>query len=162
MPLAGLEHAVAPWAELYANSARVKAVVVFVHVAGTMTAGGFAMAADRAALRAGRLADSERLHLVRELGEIHRPVLLALLAVVLSGVAMLLGDLETLLPSIVFWVKMGLFVLLLVNGVTVQRAERRLSADAPGAPWGPLRSAAWRSIGLWLAVVFFGALLSSA
>ena len=110
-----------------------------------LVAGGFALSADRATFRLGRLTDDARLELVEELGDTHRPVLAGLAVVVASGLAMLLADLETLRPSTVFWVKMGAFALLLVNGLTLQRAERRCRRGDGDRAWRALRAAAVRS-----------------
>lgn len=151
-----------PWADLYADSSLVKSAVVFLHLAGVVVGGGFALSADRATFRLGRLTDDARLELVEELGDTHRTVLIGLAVVVATGIAMLLADLETLLPSAVFWVKMGGFVLLLLNGLTLQRAERRCRRDGGEAGWRALRRAAVRSAGLWLAVLWLGALLASS
>ena len=152
-----------PWADLYADSAMVKALVVFLHMGGLLAAGGFALAADRATLRLRRLPGEERLRLVRELGETHRPVLIGLSIVIVTGMAMLLADLETLLPSPLFWVKMGAFALLLLNGLVLRRAGHRL-LRAPPTPrgWRSLHGAALRSAGLWFTVLFLGTLLASS
>lgn len=152
-----------PWADLYADSSLVKAIVVFLHLGGLLVAGGFALAADRATLQLGRLDESARLEFVHELGETHRPVLAGLAVVVLAGLLMLAADLETLLPSVVFWIKMGGFVLLLLNGLTLQRAERMLRGGAaPHTAWRSLHWAAVRSAGLWFTVLFLGTLLASS
>ncbi|HET7462153.1 MAG TPA: hypothetical protein VFJ82_12930 [Longimicrobium sp.] len=158
-----------PWADLYADSTGVQAVVAFLHVGGLVAAGGFALAADRATLLALRRPEPERRAWVHELGSIHRPVLIGLAVVVLSGFLMLAADVQALLPSPVFWVKMAAFVLLLLNGRALQRAGQRLASAAPegdGAPdakgWRALRTASLRSAGLWFAVLFLGTLLTSA
>jgi hypothetical protein len=152
-----------PWADLYSDSSMVKAVVVFLHLSGLLAAGGFALSADRATLRLGRLTESERLDFVRELGDTHRPVLLGLSLVIFTGILMLLADVETLLPSTVFWLKMGGFALLMLNGLTLQRAERRLSGGRhTAAAWRNLHWAALRSAGLWFTVLFLGTLLASS
>lgn len=156
-----------PWADLYADSALVKAGVAFLHVGGLVAAGGFALFADRATLRAGRRTPAERHAWVRELGALHRPVLIGLAVVVLSGLLMLAADLEALLPSPVFWVKMAAFVLLLLNGRALQRAGQRLASSVAGAAddakgWRALRRASLRSAGLWFVVLFLGTLLTSA
>jgi hypothetical protein len=55
------------------------------------------------------------------------------------------------------------FGLLLLNGIAVQVAGRRLSRDAMDARgWIRLRRASLRSIGLWTAVIFLGVLLTVA
>lgn len=156
------EGAARPWAELYADSSLVKAVVVFLHLGGMLAAGGFALAADRATLRLGRLTEDQRLVFIRELGELHRPVLIGLGVVMATGAAMLLADLETLLASWVFWVKMGAFALLLLNGLTLRGAERRCGGGDGGPAWRSLRRAALRSAGLWFVVLFLGSMLASA
>ena len=51
---------------------------------------------------------------------------------------MLAADLETFLYSRVFWIKMGLIALLLVNGAVLTSAERRASRGDADA-WGRLR-----------------------
>lgn len=150
-----------PWADLYADSSVVKSLVVFAHLGGLLVAGGFALSADRATFRLGRLSPDARLGVVEELGDTHRTVLAGLAVVVASGLAMLLADLETLLPSFVFWGKMGLFALLLLNGVSLQRAERRCRGGDATA-WRALRGAAVRSAGLWFVVLWMGALLASS
>ena len=151
-----------PWADFYSDSAWAKTIVVFLHLGGMLAAGGFAVSADRATLRLGRLDEGERLAFIRELGDLHRPVLVGLVVVVVSGLAMLFGDLETLLPSITFWVKMAAFVLLLLNGLTLQRAERRCSVEGGAGAWRALHRSALRSATLWFAVVFLGAMLASS
>jgi hypothetical protein len=165
--MTGLVHQAAgwvqPWADLYADSSLAKAIVVFLHMGGLLVAGGFALAADRSTLRLGRLTDGERLHFIRELGETHRPVLMGLAIVISTGLAMLLADLETLLPSPVFWLKMGVFALLMVNGLTLRRAEQRLNDGSRTArAWRSLHHAALRSAGLWFTVLFLGTLLASS
>jgi len=152
-----------PWADLYADSALVKAGVVFLHVGGLVAAGGFALFADRATLRLSGRPAFERQAWARELGTLHRPVLIGLAVVVLSGLLMLAADLEALLPSPFFWVKMAGFVLLLLNGRTLQRAARHLAETIDDARrWKALRRASLRSAGLWFVVLFLGTLLTSA
>lgn len=115
-----------PWSDLYNGSAAVEAVVLFGHLAGILVAGGFAIATDRAVLRVGNASPGARAHVLHELDRIHRPVLAALVVVILTGIAMLFSDVLTFLPSWVFWLKMSLFVALLANGWILERAGRRL------------------------------------
>ena len=49
-----LASALAPWADYYNGSGVAQTVVMFGHFGGMMAAGGFALAADRATLRAAR------------------------------------------------------------------------------------------------------------
>lgn len=150
------------WSDLYNGSAAVADGVTFVHLSGMLVAGGFAVASDRSVLRAGRAPAAQRAYVLQELDAVHRPVILGLAVVVVTGMAMLLSDVRTFLPSPVFWLKMGLLVLLLGNGLQLQRAERRLLAD-PEEPhgWRALRGAAVRSVGLWITMVLVGVALTS-
>jgi hypothetical protein len=178
----------APWADLYGGSTAVQSTVTFLHFAGLLTAGGFALAADRGVLRHARRPLAERTAFLRELAATHRVVIAGLAVVVASGLLMLAADVEALLPSPVFWAKMGAFALLLLNGLWLRRAEHEASAvetrassagpvseDAPadaasGAEprpdederrWRALRAASLRSAGLWFAVLFLGTLLTA-
>ena len=149
-----------PWAALYGDSPPLQAVVLFAHLAGLLVGGGFAVAADRATLRASRGGLAERERHLGELREMHLPVLTGLSAAVASGVLMLGADLETYLPSVVFWTKMGLLVLLLANGYALRRAGIVLRGD-PGGAWRRLQASSLASTALWLAVLFAGTWLSA-
>ncbi|MBW3655566.1 MAG: hypothetical protein KY444_05640 [Gemmatimonadetes bacterium] len=148
-----------PWASLYGDSPPLQAVVLFAHLAGLLVGGGFALAADRATLRASRGGPGERERHLGELREMHLPVLAGLSGAVASGVLMLGADLETYLSSVVFWTKMGLLILLLANGYALQRAGKALRRE-PGGAWRRLRASSMASIALWLTVLFAGTWLS--
>lgn len=161
MFLQTLASALQPWSDLYNGSVAVSDVVTFVHLAGIFVAGGFAVATDRAVLRAGHV-DADRSYVLKELHHVHRPVIIGLILVTLTGVAMLLSDVRTFLPSLVFWVKMGLILALLLNGWVLERVGRRLLDDPwEGSGWRRLRNASLRSGGLWVLTLLFGVLLTS-
>src|SRR5262245_22291605 len=122
---------VAPWADFYNASRVAQTVVTFGHFGGMMTAGGLALATDRATLRSMRGEAWEyRLHL-RELAAIHPLILGALLVTSLSGVLMFAADVDALIVAPMFWVKMGLVLLLLANGWVMLQAERQLERVHP-------------------------------
>ena len=152
---------VAPWADFYNASKAVQTTVTFGHFGGMMTAGGFALATDRATLRAASSETSERARHLRELSGIHPIVVGALAVTALSGLLMFAADLQTLAGSLVFWAKMGLISLLLLNGYAMLRTERRLQARdlADARDWRRLRTASLVSLGLWFAVVLAGSIL---
>jgi hypothetical protein len=58
----------------------------------------------------------------------------------------------------VFWLKMGLIVLLLSNGSLLLRAERHAGSDPVGA-WKTLKMSSMISIALWMLVTLAGAAL---
>jgi uncharacterized membrane protein len=152
---------VAPWADFYNASKAVQTTVTFGHFGGMMTAGGFALATDRATLRAVQAESSERARHLQELSAIHPIVVGALAVTTLSGLLMFAADLETLAVSAVFWAKMGLIFLLLFNGYAMLRTERKLQAGDPAEAghWRRLRTASLVSLGLWFAVVLAGSIL---
>lgn len=150
-----------PWADLYNGSTPLQVAVTYTHLGAMLLAGGFAIAADRATLRLRPAPPVVRLYHLAELGSLHRPVLAGLVLSAVSGLLLFGADVPTYGPSIVFWVKMGLIVLLLANGVRIVGAERRIRAGDPSDDtlWRPLRSSAVASIALWLLVALAGAVL---
>jgi hypothetical protein len=159
-----LAEAVKPWADFYAKSKPTALGVTYLHIAGVMIGGGFAMASDRAALRVSKGSTEDRAFILREFTFVHRPVIIALTVVVSSGAAMLLADVATFLGNPVYYVKMGMFATLLVNGLLMQRNEKRLAADpsAGNAAWGSFRGNAIASLVLWLSIALAGVLLTSS
>jgi len=147
-----------PWADLYSGSVPVEATVVFLHLAALMVAGGLAIASDRAIFRATPAGADVKALVVQVVGGAHRLVIIGLAVLVATGALMLLADVDALLPSWVFWLKMGFFGLLLANGARL----RRLAAGNPvadAAAWRPLHAAAVTSSALWLVLLLLGVLL---
>jgi uncharacterized membrane protein len=152
-------HLLKPWAEFYSHSKAAATIVTYVHVAGLLLAGGLAIAADRGTLRALRTSDSaDRARTLKELGAVHRWVLTGLTLIVVSGVALLAADIETFFGSWIYWTKMGLVVLLLINGFMMTRIEQSLEKDStPSAPhWASLHRVAVTSLALWFTIALFG------
>jgi hypothetical protein len=151
----------APWADFYGASTVTQTAVSFGHFGGMMTAGGFALSADRATLRAAAAPAAERSRQLRELAGTHPIVVGALAITSLSGLLMLAADLESLIASPAFWAKMGLVALLFTNGWVMLQAERSLERGNPGDPrgWKRLRKASLWSLSLWFAVVLAGSIL---
>ncbi|GJG89470.1 hypothetical protein tb265_46510 [Gemmatimonadetes bacterium T265] len=170
----------APWNSAYSDSKVIAVAVVFAHVAGLVIAGGFAVAADRSTFRAWRAGGGDaglaaRSHHLAELRAVHRPVVVGLVIVNVSGVLLFLADVKTYAASVAFGVKLLLVALLLVNGLWMTRAEEQLRADNASAPavgprggrpqadrtWHRLRVAAAASAVLWVATTFVGVVLSN-
>lgn len=167
--MSGIIHALArllaPWQSAYSNSKTVSSAVMFVHLAGLLFGGGFAVAADRATLRAARAAPQQRLVALVELDAVHRPVLVGLGILFASGILQVTADIETFAKSPVYWTKMGLVVLLLANGYVLKRTETLLRArnggEARDPLWARLRMTAAASVVLWTAIVLAGTVLNS-
>jgi hypothetical protein len=157
-----LVSAVQPWADLYADSSAIATSVEFLHLAGLLVAGGFAMAFDRAALRVSSGSVAQRTSFLAELGAVHAPVLAGLSVVTISGFALLFADVEVLLPSTLFWMKMVALLALLLNGIGIRRFGDRLRRDALNVTsWKALRRGARFSMTLWVLLVFLGVLLGA-
>jgi len=152
-----------PWNEFYSHSKTAATVVIFLHIGGILLAGGLAIAADRGTLRALRVTAGERPHYMRELGAVHRWVISGLTVVVLSGLLLLTADIENFFGSWVYWTKMALVVVLLINGLMMTRTEAALQRDASETSphWSSLHRAAVTSLGLWFVITAFGVALAN-
>jgi hypothetical protein len=156
-----------PWASLYSDSKAVSSAVTFFHLGGLLFAGGLAVASDRATFRALRGTDEDRSRLLFDLGNAHSWVLAGLSVIFVSGLLLALSDVKTFGYSPIYWTKMSLVVLLLLNGSLLQRTEQKLRAGSlltqSTAPrqrlWSRLRFAAATSMALWTAIVLAGVIL---
>lgn len=173
-----LSDAAAPWQSLYSDNGVVSAAVNFAHVGGLLVGGGLAIAADRHTLRAVRGSADDRTRQLAELAGIHRTVIVSLVFVILSGIALFLADVKEFSESPVFWTKLGLVLLLLVNGALMTHAEGALGApggvvigaDGAARPatvaetgsWGRLRTHALASLALWIVTTLAGVILQSS
>jgi hypothetical protein len=144
------------WASLYSNSALVRTLIGFAHVAGLLVGGGCAIVADRATLRAYRTG-GDRTAELSTIRSAHRVVIGGLAVVTLSGALLLAADLDTYLHSSVFWTKMAFVALLLVNGAVLRTYAQRAAAD--DARWRRLAYAAGISLSLWFLTTLTGAAL---
>jgi hypothetical protein len=161
----GLVRFVEPWSQLYGDSTVLPIVIVFGHIAALVFAGGLAVTMDRATLRASRGAAELRWRQLEELARAHRLVLIGLGLSVVTGVLLFTADVETYFVSPIFWTKMSLIALLLVNGYVMTKTEARIrltpnADDEPG--WKRLRTTAGLSIVLWFAIAFVGVTLVKA
>lgn len=135
------------WSSLYSDHAALRTAVEFVHIAGLVAGGGCAITADLATIAVGGDAAS-RTAAVRLLEGTHRIVLLGLTALFLSGGLLLAADVETYWPSRLFWIKMALVAVLLVNGALIVRTEGQAEAGQPHAV-ARLHTLAITSLLLW-------------
>ena len=70
------------------------------------------------------------------------------------------ADVETFLYSRIFWLKMGLVALLVVNGALLLAGERHVQRDAPRA-WTRLHYTAISSLVLWFLTALAGVTLTN-
>ncbi|HEX4999371.1 MAG TPA: hypothetical protein VFY29_14180 [Terriglobia bacterium] len=145
------------WASIYANHATLRAAIAFFHVGGLVIGGGSAIAADRLTLRLFRRPADRRTQW-GVLHGTHRVVLGGLAAVVVSGILLFAADVESFLYSGVFWLKIGLFVALLINGAALVHAGNQVERGNDGS-WNRLATSSALSVVLWLTTTLVGAAL---
>lgn len=171
--IATLAHWFAPWQSLYADSKATEIGVMSVHLVSMLIGGGIAVAADRDNLRTMRDDPGACPQVLDHLHATHRPVIIALALLFLSGIALAAADIETFAKSPVFIAKLVLVALLCVNGIGLARIEhllrRRVFAEMmwPESPdptphlCRRLRLSSWVSIILWVATAVVGTALSN-
>ena len=154
--VAALRDLAVEWGSYYANHAVLRTLVAFAHVGGLIVAAGAAMVADRAVLASVRRGDDlEREALLVSVRNTHAVVLTGLIAVMISGVLLFAADLDTYLASRLFWTKMALIVVLMINGLVLAAAERR-AATGHAASWRVLQWTATASLALWFLTTLTG------
>lgn len=158
-PLARL---VQPWNSLYSDSKAVATTVMFFHLVPLLIAGGAALTADRATIRASRASLEDRTRQLGEIARTHSIVLAGLALSFASGVLLFLSDVDSFLGSPWFWVKLGFVGLLLANGFVMTRTERSLANGGDqGVLWGRLRTISVFSLLLWVATTLVGVALTN-
>ena len=151
-----------PWNTLYSDSKVVSSAVVFLHLLPLLVAGGAALTADRATLRAARGTTDDRARQLGELARVHAVVLGGLALSFVSGVLLFLSDVDEYLGSPVFWVKLGFVGLLLLNGFMMTRTEKALASGGDEtALWARLRTISVLSLVLWTTTTLVGVVLMS-
>jgi hypothetical protein len=153
-----LSQLIESWVSLYANHAALRTGIEFMHIGGLVAGGGCAITADLAtiaAVRNGSAAATSQLHLLKQT---HRIVVLGLVALAASGLLLFGADIQTFFYSRIFWLKMGLMVLLLINGLLLLRGERQVRRGEPHA-WARLHYTAVASLVLWCLTTLAGAAL---
>jgi hypothetical protein len=148
------------WASIYANHAALRTGILFMHVGGLLAGGGSAITIDLATLQAHRDGPVARAAHLQVLQRTHVLVVVGLGAIVASGLLQVGADVGTFVASRIFWLKMALVVLLLVNGVLILAAERQVERGAPRA-WARLHTTAVASLVLWFVITLAGVALTN-
>jgi uncharacterized membrane protein len=136
------------WSSYYGDHQALSVTIRYVHLAAMLLGGGSALTIDRRVARLWRLSPGDRAAALALLNGSHAAVVAALAVVVATGVLMVGADIDTYVVSPLFWTKMGLFALLILNGTVLAIAGRR--ADPPRR----LTTAAIASAVLWLVIVY--------
>jgi hypothetical protein len=158
---ASLASAVESWAALYDHHQLVSVGVRYLHLAALIVGGGTALATDRQLIAAARSGPRPPTGALLVLSASHRVVVPALAVVVATGLLMTATDTDTFLGSRLYWSKMGLVGLLLLNGIGLLAAERAV-ADERAMAWWWLGLTSVVSLVLWLSILFAGVWLTAA
>jgi hypothetical protein len=150
------------WPSYYGNHQLASVAVRFLHLAGVLMAGGTGLFVDRQVLDAIRAGTQERENALVILGRTHIRVLSWMALIALTGVLMTAADAETFLPSKLYWLKMALVLLLLLNGAAMYLAGRRSRRIGIDSGWPRLAATSAISAVLWLITMFLGTLLTVA
>jgi hypothetical protein len=150
--------AIQTWADFKADHRVVARGLGALHLSGILLGGGSAIFLDRAIRRARGATDAARGFILDELARAHRVVVPSLVLVFATGALWTLSELDDFLSSPVYWLKMGLVAVLLINGVVMVRAERAAkSGDARG--WSRLATTSTISLVLWFGILVAGKFL---
>ena len=175
--VAPIARAAEPWRTLYSDNTLVSTSVLFVHLGALVASGGLAVATDRALIRSRNAGETALAWRLDEVSLSHGPVAFALVISVLSGLLLLLADVEAFAVMPAFWLKMALIALLTVNALLMRSQERRLRAmdgepvpavvpnppvaSSPERGWARMRRHAWASMVLWFAIVLAGTAMTT-
>ena len=165
--LATVDALAEPWQKLYAHSTVVPTLVLFGHVAGLFVAGALTFSTELGALRLDPSDEAARRDYLRNATPSRGLIALALAIAIVSGLLLFLADLEGYAVSRVFWTKMGLVGLLLLNVVASSRLDARLRGDGDAATderqqlWRRRRVSARTTAVLWFALILSGSALAS-
>jgi hypothetical protein len=152
--------ALAWWSAVYGDHQAVSVTVRFLHLAGLVVGGGTALVADRHLLATASRDTVARTAALTMAGASHRVVVPALAVMALTGLLMATADLETFLSSRLFWIKMTIVGLLLLNGGVLVLTERAAARSAGDREWARLRTVSAASVVLWLSALLAGTWLT--
>jgi hypothetical protein len=146
------------WNAFYSSHAAMRTVIEFVHIGGLLAGGGCAITADLATISAARDSAAAQQTELRVIKRTHELVVAGLVALFVSGALLFAADVSTYLYSRLFWLKMCLVALLLLNGFLLLSGERRVRAGDSTA-WTRLHRTAVTSLVLWFLTTLLGAAL---
>ena len=151
------------WSAYYSDHQLVSLLIRYLHLAALMVGGGTALAIDRVVLGTARTrTDDRRRAAFTAMKGSHRVVVPALAIVTASGILMAAADWDTFVASRLFWIKMVLFGLLIVNGMALVAAERAYAKSTAILMWRRVVLASGASCLLWLLILWIGEWLTIA
>ncbi|MDR0787152.1 MAG: hypothetical protein LBG44_04735 [Gemmatimonadota bacterium] len=155
----------APWAGFVEHHHALSATLVGLHLMALVIGGGVGIAADWNVLRVRPGDMTGRLTRREDIAAVHRVVLAGVTVLFATGVLITASELDEFLETPVFWIKLVLVALLVVNGAMMTRREKLLPGRTEAAytgdgEWGRVRLHAIFSLVLWIATAVAGLVLS--
>jgi uncharacterized membrane protein len=161
-----------PWRRVFAQSPLLSTLVLFGHLGGLLAAGALTIASDRATLRLDPRDQADRRRHLAEIARMQGSVWCAFAVALLSGALLFFADVEAFAASPIFWTKMSLVALLVVNALTSARLDAALRRDvregglddqlpSDARRWRWRRAGAIASVILWFGLVLSGAALAT-
>ncbi len=157
--LAGVIYA---WSGYYGNHPFVSVFVRFAHLSAIALGGGSALLTDLWVLKAKNAQLTEKESVFQSLRRIHGYVIPWIAVLVVTGILMTLADFDTFWNSRIYWIKMALVAMLIMNGVTLLLAEHRTRRIGLAAGWRRLVRVSMISFILWITTLFAGTYLTVA
>ena len=151
-----------PFKKFYDHSKVLSIGTTYLHIAAMLGAGGLALSADKQTLSLDRTDPAAVARHVAAQQDLHRWVVGGLTLSLVTGLIMFASDVETFWKSAWYWRKIVFVVLLLGNGLLLQRAERAASNDpADVKAVGRLRMSAVASVVLWFVTALLGVIVKT-
>jgi hypothetical protein len=141
------------WSSYYGNHQTLSLGIRYVHLAALVVGGGAAITFDQQLRKARRAGDAARAVSLDLLDGSHRIVIPSLTLIVFSGILMTAADFETYMASRVFWTKIALILLLVINGSVLVTGERLARRGDAQTAWRRLGVTSRTSQILWLLIV---------
>jgi hypothetical protein len=154
-----ISEAVSWWASAYGDHRLLSVSIRFLHIVGLVVGGGTAIVTDRAVLRGARGTPDQRALAMITLSRSHWTVAPALALVITTGLLLSAADTATFFASKVYWLKLSLVALLLLNGAGLFLAERIAENEKA---WRRLAFGSAVSLALWVVLLFVGTLLTAS
>ena len=156
-----------PWKKLYSSSPVFSAVLLCVHLASLMIAGGFALSRDRQLLMTARPnSDWDKAEHRMECEAVSMLIWRALVVTMTSGLLLLSADLVAFVSTPVLWIKFALVVALFINlrsrCALELRASRAIAHETGNNLWSRMRTHARVDVALWLLTLLAGTTLTVA
>jgi len=162
MVLSLLASVITAWSSYYSDHQLLSVTIRFFHITGLVLGGGAGLWTDWRILRTAQTGTSEKEAVIKLLSRAHVYVIPWMIVLVGTGVLLTAADTAAFFVSRVFWVKISMVVLLVLNGIALLLLENRARQDGVNAVWSKLVLTSFLSALLWQTTLFAGTLLTVA